>query len=105
MRLGRFAVAPDGALWFAELTGSSVTRLKDEKFVRHAVDPRRGGPYGVAVAADGTVWATLQTGNRLLRNKGNGAKIHAAIERYKTKKEGEAEAQYTKDHPAPEEAK
>jgi hypothetical protein len=36
-----------------------------------------------------------------MRNKGNGKKIHAAIERYKTKKEGEAEAQYLKDHPAP----
>ena len=37
-----------------------------------------------------------------MRNKGNGAKIHAAIERYKSKKEGESEAQYAKDHPAPE---
>ncbi len=72
VRLGRFAIAPDGALWFAELTGSSVTRLKDEKFLRHAVDARRGGPYGVAVAADGTVWATLQTGNRLLRIRPEG---------------------------------
>ena len=36
-----------------------------------------------------------------MRTKGNGKKIHDAIEDYKTKKEGEAEAQYLKDHPAP----
>jgi hypothetical protein len=35
-----------------------------------------------------------------MRNKGNGAKIHAAIERYKRKKEGEAETQYASEHPA-----
>jgi hypothetical protein len=36
-----------------------------------------------------------------MRNKGNGAKIHAAIERYKTKKEGEGEAAYASEHPEP----
>jgi virginiamycin B lyase len=66
-RLGRLAVAPEGAAWFAESTGSSVTRLKDGKFTRHQVEPSRGGPYGVAVAPDGSVWATLQSGNQLLR--------------------------------------
>ena len=40
-----------------------------------------------------------------MRNKGNGKKIHDAIEDYKTQKEGEAEAQYLKDHPAPAPAK
>jgi hypothetical protein len=40
-----------------------------------------------------------------MRNKGKGVDIHAAIERYRAKKEGEAEAQYTKDHPPPEPAK
>jgi virginiamycin B lyase len=73
VRLGRMAMAPDGAAWFAESTASSVTRLKDGKFTRHAIDTRRGGPYGVAVAADGTVWATLQGGNQLLRILPEGA--------------------------------
>ena len=73
VRLGRLAIAPDGAAWFAESTASSVTRLKDGKFTRHAIDTRRGGPYGVAVAADGTVWATLQGGNQLLRIPPEGA--------------------------------
>ena len=40
-----------------------------------------------------------------MRTKGNGKKIHDAIEDYKTQKEGEAEAQYLKDHPAPAPAK
>lgn len=66
-RLGRMAAAPDGAVWFAESTSYSITRLKNGELTRHAIDSARGGPYGVAVAADGTVWATLQSGNSLLR--------------------------------------
>jgi virginiamycin B lyase len=66
-RLARLAVAPDGAVWFAESTAFSITRLKDGKLDRHEFKSLRGGPYGVAVAADGTVWATLQSGNQLLR--------------------------------------
>jgi virginiamycin B lyase len=73
VRLGRLAIAPDGGAWFAEATASSVTRLKDGIFTRHAIDSRRGGPYGIAVAADGTVWATLQGGNQLLRIPPEGA--------------------------------
>ena len=61
---GRLAVAPDGAVWFAESTAYSITRLKDGVFQRHDVQSVRGGPYGVAVAADGTVWATLQSANQ-----------------------------------------
>jgi virginiamycin B lyase len=66
-RLARLAVAPDGAIWFAESTSYSITRLKDGKLDRHEFASLRGGPYGVAVGADGTVWATLQSGNQLLR--------------------------------------
>jgi virginiamycin B lyase len=66
-RMARLAVAPDGAVWFAESTAYSITRLKDGKLDRHEFKSLRGGPYGVAVAADGTVWATLQSGNQLLR--------------------------------------
>ncbi|MCI4429007.1 MAG: hypothetical protein JHC40_07565 [Burkholderiales bacterium] len=66
-RLGRMAAAPDGAVWFAESTSYSITRLSNGQLTRHAIDSVRGGPYGVAVAADGTVWATLQSGNSLLR--------------------------------------
>jgi virginiamycin B lyase len=66
-RLARLTVAPDGAVWFAESTAFSVTRLKDGKLDRHEFKSLRGGPYGVAVASDGTVWATLQSGNQLLR--------------------------------------
>ena len=66
-RMARLAVAPDGAVWFAESTSYSITRLKDGKLDRHEFKSLRGGPYGVAVGADGTVWATLQSGNQLLR--------------------------------------
>jgi virginiamycin B lyase len=66
-RLARLAVAPDGAVWFAESTNYSITRLKDGVLQRHDVQSVRGGPYGVTVAADGTVWATLQSANQLMR--------------------------------------
>jgi virginiamycin B lyase len=66
-RLGRLAVAPDGAVWFAESTAYSITRLKDGVLERHPISELRGAPFGVAAAADGTVWATLQAGNSLVR--------------------------------------
>ena len=66
VRLGRLAVAADGAVWFAEPTGYSITRLKDGELTRHVFDSPRGEPYGVAVAPDGTVWATLKSGDQLL---------------------------------------
>jgi virginiamycin B lyase len=66
-RLARLAVAPDGAVWFAESTAFSITRLKDGQLKRHEFKSLRGGPYGVAVGPDGTVWGTLQSGNQLLR--------------------------------------
>ena len=72
-RLGRLALAPDGAVWFAESTAVSVTRLQDGRFTRHAVGPLTGAaeanvaPFGVAVDAQGTVWATLQSANKLVR--------------------------------------
>jgi virginiamycin B lyase len=72
-RLGRLAVAPDGAVWFAEPTTVSVTRLKDGLFTRHAVAPIAGageggvGPFGVAVDGEGAVWATVPESNKLVR--------------------------------------
>jgi virginiamycin B lyase len=72
-RLGRLAVAPDGAIWFAESTAYSITRLEDGKLARHEIKNVRGGPYGVSVDAKGNVWATLQSGNQLLRIAPSGA--------------------------------
>jgi virginiamycin B lyase len=77
-RLGRLAVAPDGAVWFAEPTLVSVTRLKDGVFTRHPVGRVAGAgdalvaPFGIAVDAQGTVWATLQSANKLVRISTNG---------------------------------
>ena len=66
-RLGRLAVAPDGAVWFAESTAYGFTRLKDGVLTRNVPKSVRGGPYGVAVDAKGNVWGTLQSGNQLVK--------------------------------------
>lgn len=72
-RLGRLGVGPDGAVWFAEHTVLSATRLKDGRLTRHVVStlaagvPADAAPFGVAVAPDGAVWVTLPNANKLLR--------------------------------------
>jgi virginiamycin B lyase len=75
-RLGRLAVGPDNAVWFAEPTRVSVTRLKDGRLVRHPVTGAPGDavPFGVAVAPDGTVWATLHNADALMRIAPGGEK-------------------------------
>lgn len=73
VRLGRVARAPDGAIWFAESSFQSITRLADGEMARHDTGVPEGGPYGVAVAGDGTVWASLQAGNALLRIRPGGS--------------------------------
>ena len=78
-RLGRLAIAPDGAVWFAEPSVMSVTRLKDGRFTRHVVGahaakvPPDAAPFGVAVAPDGAVWVTLPNADQLLRIGPDGA--------------------------------
>jgi virginiamycin B lyase len=66
-RLARLALAPDGAVWFADGTTFSITRLKKGVFTRHELSSFRAGPFGVAVDRQGTAWATLQNVNRLAR--------------------------------------
>ena len=72
-RLGRLAVAPDGAVWFAESTVMSATRLKDGRLTRHILAglapkiPADAAPFGIALAPDGAVWVTLPAANKLLR--------------------------------------
>jgi len=66
-RLGRLAVAPDGAVWFAESTAYGFTRLKDGVLTRNVPKSVRGGPYGMAVDAKGVAWGTLQSGNQLIK--------------------------------------
>jgi virginiamycin B lyase len=72
-RLGRLTASRDGAVWFAEGTAYSITRLKDGKLTRHEIKDVRGGPYGVATDAQGNTWATLQSGNQLMRIAPDGA--------------------------------
>jgi virginiamycin B lyase len=67
-KLGRLAVAPDGAVWFAEETALGFTRLKDGAFTRYEVPSALGAPpFGVAVDAQGTVWGSLPRANKLVR--------------------------------------
>lgn len=66
-RLQRLTVAPDGAIWFAEGSAYSVTRLKDDMFERYQLQSARGTPYGVAIAPDGKAWATLQQAGQIVR--------------------------------------
>ena len=65
VRLGRLAMAPDGAIWFADVTTASVTRLKDGVFTRHDVGSLGATPSGVAVDNGGIVWTTLQGADKL----------------------------------------
>jgi virginiamycin B lyase len=65
VRLGRLAVAPDGAVWFADITTASVTRFQDGVFMRHDVGSLGATPYGIAVDTGGTVWTTLQGADKL----------------------------------------
>ncbi len=72
-QLGRLAVAPDGAVWFAESTVMSATQLKDGRLTRHVVAglapkvPADAAPFGIAVAPDGAVWVTLPAANKVMR--------------------------------------
>ncbi len=66
-RLQRLTVAPDGAVWFAEGSAFSVTRLKDNVLERYQLQSARGAPYGVAIAPDGKAWATLQQAGQIVR--------------------------------------
>jgi virginiamycin B lyase len=72
VRLGRLAVAPDGAVWFADVTTASVTRLQDGVFMRHDVGSLGATPYGIAVDNGGTVWTTLQGADKLAQISANG---------------------------------
>jgi virginiamycin B lyase len=67
VQLGRLAVALDGAVWFADITTASVTRLQDGVFMRHDVGSPGATPYGIAVDTGGTVWATIQGADKLAR--------------------------------------
>jgi virginiamycin B lyase len=67
VRLGRLAVAADGAVWFADATTASVTRLHNGVLTRHDFGSHGGIPYGIAADTNGTVWTTLQGADRLGR--------------------------------------
>jgi virginiamycin B lyase len=66
-QLGRLAIAPDGAVWFADSWSNSITRLQDGRLVTYPALEPNAAPFGVAVERNGTVWATLQVANKLVR--------------------------------------
>lgn len=67
VRLGRLALAPDGAVWFADIVTAGVTRLQNGVYQRHDMGGQGGTPFGVAVDAKGIVWTTLQGADKLGR--------------------------------------
>lgn len=71
-RLGRLAVGKDGAIWFAESTAYSFTRLKDGVLTRNVFNSVGGGPYGIALAPSGSAWGTLQSGNQIVEIAADG---------------------------------
>jgi virginiamycin B lyase len=66
-QLGRLAVAPDGAVWFADSWGNSFTRAMDGQLTPYPIRETNAAPFGVAIDAHGTVWGTLQVANKLVR--------------------------------------
>ena len=75
-RLGRLAVAPDGAVWFAEPSVTSVTRLKDGRLTggrieEFAVPTPHAGLTALTVAPDGAAWFTELRAHRLGRLHGS----------------------------------
>jgi virginiamycin B lyase len=71
-RLGRLAVAPDGAVWFADILMASVTRLQNGAFTAHSVGQQGATPYGIALDRSGNVWTTLQGPDKLGRISSRG---------------------------------
>jgi virginiamycin B lyase len=72
VRLGRLALAPDGAVWFADMLMASVTRLQKGVFTTHSVGQQGGTPYGIALDRRGNIWTTLQGSDKLGRIANNG---------------------------------
>jgi virginiamycin B lyase len=72
VRLGRLALAPDGAIWFADALMASVTRLQNGVFTMHSVGQQGATPYGIALDRSGNVWTTLQGPDKLARLSGSG---------------------------------
>ena len=66
-RLGRLALSPDGAVWFADMATANVTRLHHGVFSRYDVGSEGAIPFGVAIDRSGTVWTTLQGTDQLGR--------------------------------------
>jgi virginiamycin B lyase len=67
VRLGRLTLAPDDAVWFADILMASVTRLQNGVFTTHSVGQQGATPYGIALDRSGSVWTTLQGSDKLGR--------------------------------------
>jgi virginiamycin B lyase len=67
VRLGRLTLAPNNAVWFADILMASVTCLQNGVFTAHNVGQQGATPYGIAVDRSGNVWTTLQGPDKLGR--------------------------------------
>jgi virginiamycin B lyase len=65
--LGDIVVAPNGAVYFLEMTGNRIGHLVGGRFEEFAVPTPRSGLMALAVAPDGAAWFTELRGHRLGR--------------------------------------
>jgi virginiamycin B lyase len=72
VRLGRLALAPDDAVWFADSLMASVTRLQNGVFTTYSMGQQGATPYGIALDKGGNVWTTLQGQDKLGRISNSG---------------------------------
>src|SRR4030095_16871927 len=65
--LGDIVVAPNGAVYFLEMTANRIGHLVGGRFEEFAVPTPRSGLMALAVAPDGAAWFTELRGHRLGR--------------------------------------
>jgi virginiamycin B lyase len=66
------ALGPDGAVWFAELSGRQVGRIAPDGALTEYPIPSGNSSRFVAVGPDGAVWFTSGAGNRIGRVAADG---------------------------------
>ena len=65
--LGDIAVAPNGAVYFIEMSANKIGRVVDGKIEEFVIPTPRAGLTALAVASDGAAWFTELRGHRLGR--------------------------------------
>jgi streptogramin lyase len=59
------AVAPDGAIWFAERNANAIGLLSNGSFSEYPLPNPASAPFWITAGPDGNMWFTERTGNRI----------------------------------------